>query len=124
MNEDHRITLKRKGFVLQPDGSYSKVPPVVTRTQGTVVEFPQWHDAVGSSRSAKKSSARFRVRLIGYYVHPLDDCNFCTKYLVDCIRYAGIVADDNWGNLCVTHEQFQVQTQEEEATEIIVEEIL
>lgn len=123
MSDETLITLKQKGFVRQPNGTYSKISSMAPRPQGAILEFSKQHNSLGTPRNSKKSPARFRVRIIGYYVRPLDDCNFCTKYLIDCVRYSRIVTDDNWGNLRVQGEQYQVETAEEEGTEIIVEEI-
>jgi hypothetical protein len=112
-----------KFYSLQANGGYALTQGVDKRPQSSLVELSKRNNSLGSPPKAQRSPASLRIRVIGYYVKPLDDCNFCTKYLVDCVRYAEIVADDNWGNLRVAPEQFKVEKEEEEGTEIIIEAI-
>ena len=105
------------------DQDIAKTRSMASRVQVPVMECPVFNDALAAPRNAKERSPCIRARITLFTRRPLDDCNLSTKGIIDCIRYAGIIIDDNWGNLQVVPEQRKVEKESEEGTLIEIEEI-
>lgn len=116
MSEDFRIILKSKGFVLQPDGSYSKalaqgLPNSLTQRppRTTLVQTPPGKDQGFSG--VKVSISRFARRL-------LDADNFAggCKAIIDQLRYEKCIKNDDPGSITLEFHQKKVSKKEEEGT--------
>jgi hypothetical protein len=104
MHEDIRVTLRAKGYLRQPDGSYSKVAPDLARPCG---EF-QKQEALGSERvclhgaestGANEGDHRRIPRTVKLTFHISDrrhrDVDGMTSTIMDCLVRAGAIPDDN-----------------------------
>lgn len=67
-----------------------------------------------------KSMARIAISYQGYRCKLLDPENFAgsTKDLTDGLRAAGLIDDDSYWHVTITHEQTQVPHKAEQKTEI------
>ncbi len=87
---------------------------------------PQHHQttALDSANAGKtKSFRRTRVRFTGYRVRPLDPDNFSgsCKDLLDGLRHAKIIENDEWWRIDFQTRQEKVKSYEEEKTVIEIE---
>lgn len=79
------------------------------------------HDALAAKKGEAQYAGRVRVCVTGFRRRLLDPCNFCTKYFVDCLRYAHIIADDRLEDISLEVRQIKVKTKADERTEIEIE---
>lgn len=123
MNEKAIITeaLRKKGYVWNASARAYELAPVAPRLQVPVLERASKHGALRPHPDKKASTGRVRVRVTGYSVRPIDPCNFSTKYIVDALRFAGIIKDDSWDDIVLAPEQQKVSSEAEEGTEILIE---
>lgn len=109
--------LKKLGYTEQPDGSYSPnhkgiLNPVTKRpAQQTLVALPQ---------TQKGSKGRTHIIITRYSCRPLDIDNFAggCKPIIDELRYAKLIAEDNPETIDVEFKQIKVKTKLEQRTEI------
>lgn len=85
-----------------------------------LMECPVRNEPLAETQGPKGRNPRVRASITLFTRRPLDDCNLSTKALIDCVRYAGIIIDDNWSNLEVKADQRKVETEAEEGTEITI----
>lgn len=66
---------------------------------------------------------RTLVRITGYRVRPIDPDNFSggTKNVIDGLRKAGLIPDDDWWRITLQTEQVKVATIKEQKTVIEIE---
>ncbi len=103
---------------------------------GYVERNGEWHKARGAASGAEpqpvvrdepvaappreaRHARRVRVRVVSFRARLCDPDNLCPKYFIDCLRYAGLIADDapEW----ITLEVRQVRCRrDEERTEIVI----
>lgn len=93
------------------------------------LQMPKLERSLGNAafrqnKRKKKGTKRFRVRVVGHSRHPIDPCNFCTKYIVDALRFAGIIEDDSWAHIELEAKQKKVERDCDVGTQIEIEEIL
>ena len=104
MHEDIRVSLRQKGFVRQPDGSYSKVASGLARPRRELQKQkalrPQrirLHRAKGAG--ANEGHHRRVPRTITLTFHISDqrlrDVDGMTTTIMDCLVKAGAIPDDN-----------------------------
>jgi hypothetical protein len=115
--------------------------PVKLTTQqlkdlGYVERNGEWHKAGGAASRAEPQPAlrdeplaappreagdagRVRVSVVSYRARLCDPDNLCPKYFIDCLRYAGLIADDS--PECITLEVRQVRcARRDERTELLI----
>ena len=103
---------------------------------GYVERNGEWHKARGPASRAESQSAvrdepvaappgearhagRVRVCVVSFRARLCDPDNLCPKYFIDCLRYAGLIADDT--PECITLEVRQVRCRRvEQRTEILI----
>jgi hypothetical protein len=106
------------------------------RKAGYVERNGEWHKARGAASGAEPEPAvrdesvaaptgearhpgRVRVCVVSFRARLCDPDNLCPKYFVDCLRYAGLIADD--APEYVTLEVRQVRCRrDEQRTEILI----
>jgi hypothetical protein len=106
------------------------------RKAGYVERNGEWHKARGAAPSAEpepvvrdepvaaapreaRHPGRVRVCVVSFRARLCDPDNLCPKYFIDCLRYAGLIADDT--PECVTLEVRQVRCpRAEQRTEILI----
>jgi hypothetical protein len=102
--QDIRVTLRAKGFVRQPDGSYSKVAPSLVRPcrelqkqKALGAERIRLHGA--ESTRADEGDHRRVPRTVKLTFHVSDrrlrDIDGMTSTILDCMVKAGAIPDDN-----------------------------
>jgi Holliday junction resolvase RusA-like endonuclease len=104
MHEDIRVTLRAKGYLRQPDGSYSKVVPGLARPCGEL----QKQEAFRSerirlhgteSKGTNEINHRRIPRTVRLAFHVSDrrlrDIDGMTSTVLDCLVRAGAIPDDN-----------------------------
>ena len=120
--------LKQMGYSLQPDGTYSKQDTFSTHTERVSNAKPKHNpkQALEPLPQAKeRSRERSFVRITRYSCRPLDIDNFAggCKPLIDQLRYAGIIRDDNPEAIQVEFLQFKVAHKAQERTEVEIKQL-
>ena len=103
---------------------------------GYVERNGEWHKACGAAPRAESQpvvrdepvaappreaghASRVRVCVVSFRSRLCDPDNLCPKYFIDCLRYAGLIADD--APDCITLEVRQVRCRRaEQRTEILI----
>ena len=106
------------------------------RNLGYVEQNGEWIKAGGAASGAKPQpvvrdeplatsprkigdAKRVRVCVVSYRNRLCDPDNLCPKYFIDCLRYAGLIADDT--PECITLEVRQCRCRRaEQRTEILI----
>jgi hypothetical protein len=106
------------------------------RNAGYVERNGEWHKTRGAAPGAESQPAlrdesvaapprearhpsRVRVCVVSFRARLCDPDNLCPKYFIDCLRYAGLIADDS--PECITLEVRQVRCRRhEQRTEILI----
>lgn len=82
------------------------------------------HGDAGKRRGAPgvygEGAARFAVRVVSFRARCIDDDNLCEKFVVDGLRYAGLIPDDRHSAARITTHQ-EACARSEERTEIVIE---
>jgi hypothetical protein len=96
----------------------------------------EWHKARGAASGAEPEpvvraepvaaaagetcdAGRVRVSIVSFRPRLCDPDNLCPKYFIDCLRYAGLIADDT--PECITLEVRQLRCRRaEQRTEILI----
>ena len=126
MNDDIRVTLRRKGFVRQPDGSYSKADLVAS---GLPAAQPQPNVPPALDEGAGGEAgmlARARVCIVRRSCGPgLDRDNLygCVKPVLDGLQAAGLIAGDSEREIELEVTQERVKTRREQGTQITIFEL-
>lgn len=115
------------GYVEVSKGVYERVDVIKKRTVGRKAVLqpkspssdskpkpPVCNGAVGKAKREKKNTGRILVRIKIARKRCVDPCNAGQKYLVDCLRYAGILVDDREEDIAL--EIHQEKTREKEET--------
>ena len=61
----------------------------------------------GKAQDHREGSARYVVRIVSFRSRTIDDDNLCEKGVVDSLRYAGLLPDDNHGQARIITWQVQ-----------------
>lgn len=124
--------LKEKGYILAPDGHYyyaNDYKPPSRRLLDTLtkhapkralVEVPK---AKATSKDCvAKRNPLYTLAITRYSTKTLDVDNLAggCKPLIDQIRYAHLIPDDNPESVNITFSQVKVRTQAEQRTEVTI----
>ena len=108
--------LKDLGYV-ERNGEWHKAGSAASRAE------PQpalRNESVAAAPRKAGDAGRVRVRVVSYRARLCDPDNLCPKYFIDCLRYAGLIADDS--PECITLEVRQVRcARADERTELVIE---
>ena len=107
--------LRKAGYV-ERNGEWHKAGGAASRAEPQpVVRDEPVAAAPGEGRDAR----RVRVCVVSFRARLCDPDNLCPKYFIDCLRYAGLIADDSPD--CITLEVGQVRCRRaEQRTEILI----
>lgn len=124
--------LKEKGYTLAPDGHYyyaDNYKPPSRRLLDTLVKhapkrsLDKVHKAKATSKDCTaKCNPLYTLSITRYSTKTLDVDNLAggCKPLIDQIRYAHLIPDDNPESVNITFSQVKVKTQAEQRTEITI----
>ena len=77
------------------------------------------HEPVAAAARKTRDAGRVRIGVVSYRARLCDPDNLCPKYFIDCLRYAGLIADDTPD--CITLEVRQVRCRRaEQRTELLI----
>jgi hypothetical protein len=115
MATDELEIYKRKGYVQQPDGSYSKADCAIPcpKPEQTIR-----HESVAEEERKATHTSRIQVSIISRRCRLLDPDNLCGKYFLDCLRYAGLIPNDRAQDIEFKIRQIKVQKKYQEYTQI------
>lgn len=107
--------LRRLGYE-ERNGEWHKARGAASRAESQPIVR---HEPVAASARKARDTGRVRVRVVSFRSRLCDPDNLCPKYFIDCLRYAGFIADD--APECITLEVRQVRCRrDEERTEILI----
>lgn len=88
--------------------------------QAAEPERPVCHEPLGSTQGKEGDIRRCRVSIVSFRRRGVDPDNLCCKWVVDALRYSGIIQDDT-----AKHIELQVRQEksETEYTEVTVEQL-
>ena len=114
--------LAEKGYTLNQDGSYS---PRSTKIPNPVTQHPSQQTLVTLPKTKTTGGNRTRIRITRFSTKPLDCDNYAggCKPIIDELRYAKLIQDDDPETIEVDFRQIKVKTKNEEHTEIEINEI-
>ena len=119
MNWTHE-QLRQLGYRQNPDGSFSRSESVAPRLPNPEPQ-PAPRPALDGARQGKdKSQTRTLVRIVRKSVRLLDADNFAggCKPLIDQLRYAKLIPDDDPESVEILFQQTKVATKKEEGVEV------
>ena len=93
-----------------------KAAPPVSEVSHTQLECPFRYEPLGPKEGEGEGSGRIAVRFISRRVRLIDPDNLTPKYLLDGLRYAGLIFDDRAEDITVSCDQEKVAHREEEET--------
>ena len=73
---------------------------------------------VAKAKAQEENTGRAIVRIQSFRTRFLDPDNSGVKYLIDGLRYAGIITDDSTRHIILSVYQVKVKTRAEERTEV------
>ena len=88
-----------------------------------VVERTARNGALAASKEKKPSTGRVLVRITSRRKRLIDPDNISAKGIIDCCRYAGILADDTAEHVCLETRQEKIAKGEREETLIEIFEV-
>jgi hypothetical protein len=124
--------LKEKGYSLAPDGHYyyaDNYKPPSRRLLDTLTQHApklplvKVHKSKETSKDCTaKCSPQYTLSITRYSTKTLDVDNLAggCKPLIDQIRYAHLISDDNPESVEITFSQVKVKTQAEQRTEVTI----
>ena len=115
LNRFTREQLKQAGYV-ERNGEWHKVGGAASRAESQPVVRDE---PVAAPPRETGDAGRVRVRVVSFRARLCDPDNLCPKYFIDCLRYAGLIADDT--PEYITLEVRQVRCRRaEQRTEIVI----
>lgn len=116
-----RDQLERLGFRLQPDGSYAQPTTLrehraaIERLPNTELESAAGATLDGSPQGEGKGPGRIVVRITRRAARPLDADNYAggCKPLIDQLRYAALIPDDDPESVEIVFRQERVKKKDE-----------
>lgn len=90
------------------------------RTSGAKPEQNVWDESLAKKAREKVYPGRISVIITSHRKRLLDQDNLCVKYFLDCLRYAGVIPDDNPQAIDLQIRQIKVSKGEKEFTRIEV----
>jgi len=124
--------LKEKGYILAPDGHYyyaDNYKPPSRRLLDTLTKhspkrsLDKVHKAKAASKDCTaKCNPQYTLGITRFSTKTLDVDNLAggCKPLIDQIRYAHLIPDDNPESVNITFSQVKVKTQAEQRTEVTI----
>jgi hypothetical protein len=119
------------GYVEVSKGVYERIDVIKKRAVGGKTVLPAksasrnskpkpsvLNGAMGKAKREKKNTGRILVRIKVSRKRCVDPCNAGQKYLVDCLRYAGILVDDREEDIALEIHQEKTRDQEETLIEL------
>jgi hypothetical protein len=76
------------------------------------------HGTLGPTKGEKKNTGRILVRITIFRKRLVDPCNAGQKYLVDCLRYVGLLVDDREKDIALEIRQEKTRGEEETLIEL------
>ena len=107
--------LKQAGYV-ERNGEWHKARGVASRAES---EPPLRHEPVAAPPREARNAERVRVRVVSFRARLCDPDNLCPKYFIDCLRYAGLIADDAPDFITLDVRQVRCR-RHEQRTEILI----
>lgn len=124
MNFTHEI-LQQMGYKVDANGNYSR-----TQTNTPRVSNPKPQPTIGKTlpnTDARKENSKKRsfVRITRYSCRPLDCDNYAggCKPLIDQLRYAKLIRDDDPESVQIEFIQVKVSKKNQERTEVEIKEL-
>jgi hypothetical protein len=118
MNFTHSI-LKQMGYKLDPDGNYSRTETNTPRVSNPKPKPVARKALPNTDKAQERSKERIVLRVTRYATRLLDEDNLArAKLLVDQLRYAGIIPNDDPQCLKIILDQIKVKHKTEERTEV------
>lgn len=117
--------LRQLGYVIGKDGSYSRTETCSPRVSNAKPKHNPQQALEPLPQTKERSRERSFVRIARYSCRPLDIDNFAggCKPIIDQLRYAGIIRDDNPEAIQVEFLQFKVAHKAQERTEIEIKQL-
>ena len=107
--------LRQAGYV-ERNGEWHKARGQASRAES---EPAFRHEPVAAPPREARDASRVRVCVVSFRARLCDPDNLCPKYFIDCLRYAGLIADDTLE--CITLEIRQVRCRRaQQRTEILI----
>lgn len=79
---------------------------------------PVQDGTVGKDAGEEENPSKIHVRVRSFSVRLTDPDNLCPKYFIDCLRYAGLIPDDNPEVITLEVSQEKVSHKKDERAEI------
>lgn len=76
------------------------------------------HDSLGKETRETQGTTRIAIRISSFRQRLVDPDNLCPKYIIDGLRYAGLIPNDREEDISLTVEQRRVLLRSDERTEI------
>lgn len=76
------------------------------------------HEPVAEKAGEGGNPDRVHVSIVSFRRKLCDPDNLCPKYFIDCLRYAGLIANDRPEDITLQVSQVKVKTKIEERTEL------
>lgn len=117
-------TLRQMGYKQDAYGNYSRTETNAPRVSDTQPKCDVKQTLEPLPQAQETSKRRTKVRIVRYACRPLDCDNYAggCKALIDELRYAKIIRDDNPETIEVEFKQVKVSHKTEERTEIEIKE--
>lgn len=88
--------------------------------QGAHDQLPLRDGPLATTEGEKRGARRFLVSVVSKRVRLVDPDNLCPKYIIDCLRYAGVLPDDSPEFVTTSFSQIKVARFDQEETLIEV----
>lgn len=125
MNFTHSL-LQQMGYKLDTDGNYSRTETNAPRLLNTIAKHAPKQTLEPLPKRKETRSNRTRIIITRYSCRPLDCDNYAggCKAIIDELRYAKLIQDDDPETIEVEFKQVKVAHKKEERTEIEIKEAL
>lgn len=123
MNFTHSL-LQQMGYKLDSDGNYSRTETNPQRVSDTKPKRNAKQTLEPLREVEERIQGRTRIRITRYSCRPLDCDNYAggCKPLIDELRYAKLIRDDNPETIEVEFKQIKVPHKDQERTELEIKE--
>lgn len=93
---------------------------IASRFKRTITQFKQAtrNEPLAKNEVKEKDSGRVIINITSYRTRLCDPDNVSPKYIVDAMRYEGLIKNDTIQDIDLTVQQVKVKTRKEERTEI------
>jgi len=95
--------------------------PTKSPSRNSKSKPPIFNGAVGEAGREKTHTGRILVRITVFRKRLVDPCNAGQKYIVDCLRYSGILVDDREQDIALEIRQEKTRGEEETLIELFRE---